>query len=442
MIYFILLVLFDALSVTALTRLSPDKTKMFIKYNALLLSLLFMSLLFSQMIMYPPGSDVSPYAYTKGMLKHITIFGRTYSSWFSMLFAGCCVMALLLNENKTDRFDITVLTAALIVFAVGILRSDSILGALSNGTKFILPFIVYFYIKSRPVIANGKSIENILGFTNIILILQVIISKIFTGSFAASRYYLQMDEEYFGFFNHPHNFTGLLGVCSIWCIYNINNKKNQKQNILLLLCNIVLMYVSGSRSYVYALLATMGYIIFMSFTKSELKSVRKYAYVAIAITVFFGGALLSHLGAGRGTDSANLSGRGERWLGDLAFYATRMDFVKKLLGGGFGYVNDVNKILSGVYINSLNIFIDFLIDTGIVGALLMVFAFGGIFYYFIKQRNRVFSIATAVFFVLASFATNLLDYQMVTIYMILMLFAMKGHTDKATKNERKQKKLL
>ena len=398
-----------------------------------LFMLMITGLVFSQMIMYPPGSDISPYAFMTGQLSHILFAGRTFSSWVSIAIAAYCIYKVFITDRikRMPQQDVIMYACAVVNFVVGVISYYSFGSALSEGTKYILPFLVFGLVKALDSSRFNEAVQKLLTYTNIVLILQVLVCKVVTGRFAASTYYHEMQQEFFGFYNHPHGYTGLLGMLTIWCVYNINRRRHTLLYGGMAVVNMLLMYISGSRSYVYSLLIAVAYILAIAILDKKLSRLRKYTLAAAVAAVFFGHVFISRLGANRVSNTV-LSGRETRWINDMGYYFSNMGIWQKLIGGGFGYINDVNKELSGVFINSLNIFIDVLINNGIVGILLTVIAYWVLFSTFAKKGDRQFTMMTLFFFVVSSFVTNLITYQVITITMVLMLYAMSADSEEAS----------
>ena len=426
MIYLIITLLFSVISYAYLAKLPISGNILHIRFskNSNVLVALITGLFFSQMVMYRPGSNISPYAYSHGLLEQILVLGKTVSNWMSLALVGYCVFRIIIGSQKfkLGKNFIIMYSCVLLTILTGVVQSNSLVSGLSEGVKYLLPFLIFGAIMSLNCLKIGPFITKLLTYTNVIMIIQVLLCKVFTGKFAASTYYWEFQEEYFGFYNHPHNFTGLLGILTIWCIFNINRKNHSFFYILLAMINIGLMYISGSRSYVYSLIISIGYILLVSLFDSKLKRMRKYAITLFTLMFFFGGAFISNLGSNRVTGDV-LSGRGLRWLTDIQYYLTSTTLAQKFLGGGFGFVNEVNLKLSGVYINSLNIFIDVLLNNGLIGLFLLIIAYGILFSYFVKEGSKQFSITIVLFFVISSVVTNFITYQVVLIYMVLVLHA-------------------
>lgn len=425
MTYLVALAVFEFISFFAINQQLTGNIRIYRKNAYVFMELLLAGLLFSQMIMYRAGSNISPYAYAHGMLEHITIAGRTYSSWLTVVFAAYCLWVIVkrLPVQRLPKGDVLMLLLILMVILFGMMGQGSVSTALTEGLKLALPFLTYRALRSVRPGPGKKTLARLMDYSNAVLLLQVIVCKAVTGKFAASQYYLEMRQEYFGFYNHPHNFTGLLGIFVIWCVFNINQKKTPVKYMVMAAMDLGLMYFSGSRSYVYSVILAVAYILLVSFFDKKLKRMRKYAAMAAAFAVMFGGFFLSHLGAGRVTGSF-LSGREERWLGDIEYFVSRTSLMQKLLGGGFGFVNEVNRTLFNVYINSLNIVIDVLLNSGVIGALFILIAYGILFRFYIKSGNKPFTFMTLIYFFVSSMVTNLISYQVITVYMIVMLSAM------------------
>lgn len=403
-----------------------------IKYKGIeiIIYMLILGMLVSQMIMYKPGSIVSPYAYSRGLLRQIEFAGQTLSSWSSMfLFLYCIYFLCVRGFAKMSKNDVIILVILIFFVLLGFISCDNISISIAQGTKVILPFAVFFVIKGEYMHWDKNVLKKFLSITNYVLLLQVVVCKLLIGKFSASQYYMEYREEYFGFYNHPHNFTGLLGILSIWNIYRIYRKEKAYSSFIMLICNIGLMYISGSRSYVVTLIISITFLCFFSFFYEDLKEIRKLSTLYFSVVILFGGVLISKLGENRVVRDIS-SGRIERWIVDLIYYRDSMSFVEKIFGGGFDYIYILNLKKFGVYINSLNIIIDYLINNGILGLLFIMGAYIYIFLFFIKSGHKFFSCTVSLFLLSSSMITNMVLYPVIMVYCVLVLFAIGIDTNR------------
>lgn len=420
-VIYLLILIFAIVIEGTMLEFSCNSLKIKYTKTRIVIYLLIFGMLISQMLMYKPGSIVSPYAYSKGLLQQIEFGGQTLSSWFSIiLFLYCIAVFFMKGYSRVSKNDVFILGILTLFCVMGVCGSDNIINAVAQGIKIILPFVVFFVLKNNYL--NKEILNKFLVLSNYVLVIQVLMCKILTGKFAASKYYMEYQEEFFGFYNHPHNFTGLLGILSIWNIYRIYRKENRYISFIILICNIVLMYISGSRSYVVTLIVSITLLAFFSYFVVDLKKIRNLSTLYFVIVILFGGILISRFGANRVVQDIS-SGRIERWIKDLIYYKEKMPLVEKLIGGGFDFIYVVNQKIFGVYINSLNIFVDYLVNNGIIGLILIIGAYTYLFRFFIKNGNRIFSYIVLLFMLSSSMITNMVLYQVVMVYAVLILFS-------------------
>ena len=399
-----------------------DDGKIIFEKNNMVFIILLFNLMLSQMLMYTPGSNISPYAYVSGDLQHITFLGQTFSTWCSLLLLLFLLYTIFIKKyKKICKMDYIILGSLFIFLLCGCLLSTSVTEGMTMALKILLPILIFIFIKYEDKSLDLKSFFNLLTFINYFLIIQVLLCKLITGKFSAFHYYLEFNEEYFGYYNHPHNFTGLLGVFALWSLFLINKKCHTFSNIILFVTNILLMYISGAKSYVISLLCALALLGIKAFMDKKLLGLRKYVIFTIFILIIFGGALWANFGANRVVGDVT-SGRIDRWLSDLIYFRDHMTIFQKTVGGGFDQVYLVNKQLQGVYINSLNLFIDFLMNNGILGTAFIISVYIWMFAGLAKNsKNKSFIYAAMIYFFTASFITNMVTYQVVMAYIIFMI---------------------
>ena len=381
------------------------------------------NLYLSQLFMYYPGADVSPYAYVHTMLNQIKFAGMTLSAIFSIVIILFIVIVIFIIHRLRSRDTLYMMTFIIVPCLIGMAISGDIGSELDSLMKLLTPFLVCLFLVSCDSQLLYQRVTKLIYAVNSMLIVQVIVCKIFYGQFAAYNYYYEMAEEYFGYYNHPHSFTGLLAVLSIYNVYAINKKEHRAFNAALLVINVLLMWVSGVRTYVVALLVGLVVIGLYSLRSSNMRYLRKYVYAGIFVAAIIGQRIYSSFGAQRVTADSS-SGRLLRWAMDLSYYRNSFSPFEWILGRGTDAVNDINQSLFGVSINSLNMLIDLLLNYGVVGLILIVTAYILLFKHMYSQNEAGFFWGTIAFFVATSMINSIISYVTIMTMIMLILYVM------------------
>lgn len=390
------------------------------KYFGILIFFLYVA----QLFMYAPGSDVSPWAFSVGRISAFRVAGLTLSAFVSIVLLAFIFFNVLLRQKVYSQTSIVMLLLALLPNLIGLVGSDSIMSSLDYFIKIISPFIIYFYMSRNMDRDNVDWFKRLITTIQLLLVLQVLACKVIYGHFAAHNYYYEMSEEYFGYYNHPHSFTGLLAFLCLWNVYEINRKERVALNIVLALISLLLMYISGVRTYVVALAAGLLCVGIYSLQSSSMKRLRNYVYLAIVAMILVGPKLLSSFGVSRVTGDVS-SGRFERWFADVSYVLNHYSVFELLFGRGLEASVSVNQEIFGVSINSLNLFVDMFMDYGGVGMLLMTVAYISLFKLTWTKQNRGFQMGMLVTFFVTCFINSVVSYITIMTMMVLILHVMK-----------------
>lgn len=385
--------------------------------------LLLFELSLAQLFMYEPGADVSPYMFSIGELSSINIGGLTLASITSIAIDWFVVCYILIQRRKIEKSNVMMFFLVLIPNVIALLKNFSFGSELADFIKILSPFIIYIYIGKVLKAYNVKWFSKLLTSINLMLICQVFICKIVYGSFSAHNYYYEIAEETFGFYNHPHAFTGVLAFFVLWNVYKINKKENVKLNILLAIISVLFMWFSGVRTYILALAAGLAFIGWKAISSSEMKYIKKYVYLALVLIIVFGPFIISSFGATR--DNSNLSSdRLMRWTYDLS-YMFNSSLSTILAGGGMRYIEKISSTFVGWEINSLNLFIDNFANYGLIGVVLISTSYYLLFKKsFIKDANG-FQIGIFITFLVASCINSVTVYILIMIIIVMMLSIIK-----------------
>lgn len=392
--------------------------------NLLFLPLIFL-LYIAQLFMIVPGSDISAASY--GKFKTYSFFGMSYSTIISMLLIMYCIIKLVVKKKISLKNNDLFFIYALVVFNIlGLLMgNNSFSEKIDMLAKINMPIIIYLFLKYSYSLESLDIVNKLFLIINIIFIVQVPVCKLLTGRFAASTFYTYiMSEEYYGFYSSPHAFSAMLGVLSIWNLKNINNNFYKKTSVICLGCNVILMFLSGVRTYVLDLIISVGILFLFSLYTKKLSTIKKMGIIAIMIVLLFSGFIIDKLANSRFNSSYNTvevtSGRGNRWETDIEYFFNENVF-NQLLGNGVKSIYAINSELISVYINSLNIFIDLLIDNGIIGLTCIMYIYYKIFFRKFENKNKYFAYILFVYFFIGSFINNLLPYITVMTASVILL---------------------
>jgi hypothetical protein len=379
----------------------------------------------SQIFILVPGSDASEWSY--GNYNTYSFAGLSYSTWISILLIYLCMLEILLtNPRMIPRRDAHVLLPVLVFFLFGMLVSANFGESVQDAIKLLFPFVLYYFFAWRTLRVDAVKIKYAVLAINLFLVGQVLVCKLLTGKFAANHYYWYvMDEEFFGYYNSPHPFAGVLGLISIWNLWQIGRREHPLFNTALFLCNIVLVFASGVKTYALSVLIAVGIVSVCSLFNSRLRNLRKYVLLTVFAAVLCGGFIAAWYSTSRLNIEFNptslTSGRDSRWEKDLDYFVEQRDAARYLFGNGIGGIYFVNDSLIGRHINSLNVFIDLLVDDGILGMALILYAYYSIFRRaFRGGAAKPVVVAMVCYIVISSFINNLLPY--VTIMPIAMTF--------------------
>ena len=388
----------------------------------------------AQLLMYYPGSDVSPYAYSNANLEAIRFGGFTLSALSSIVITEYIILCLMV-AHKIKGKDTAAFLLALIPNCFSLVLTDSVSTGVSSFLKMMLPFIISVFIGKTIHAGNVNMYRKTILATNIIIVGQVFLSKLIYGSFGAYNYYYELQDEFFGFYNHPHSFTSLLSVLVFFNIYEINKKRLIGLNLVLCGCSMIFMYMTGVRTYMVSLAAGLAWVGIAALHHSKMRRLRKYVYVVLICCLIVGPTLIQNLGSGRDYISADFSsGRFVRWISDAAYVVSQFSPAEKLFGRGVNAVYAINERIFGVSINSLNLFIDLLCDYGFVGGIMMLAAYWKIFQNNWSQGTKGFVGGFIVSFIVSAIINSPVSYVPTMSAMVAVLILMKTeeHTEAET----------
>ena len=148
----------------------------------------------AQCFMYMPGSDISPYNYSLGGLISLKFFGLTLSAISCIILLEFVVVFLLLNRTNKSRKGLIILGCAILPNLIALLITDDITASIDYMIKMGGPFIVFFWSENFINKNNVAYFRKTISLINIIMIGQVILCKLLTGSTNAYNYYYELND--------------------------------------------------------------------------------------------------------------------------------------------------------------------------------------------------------------------------------------------------------
>lgn len=366
----------------------------------------------SQVVLYPPGVDVSPYAFATGQLHANSVAGISVQTWAFGLLALVCLIGLIARRGRTGIRGAPIVWGALgLLLVVPAFTTNSVGAYLDGMGKLVLPVVVYLYL-SRPDPSPPRPLMQLMLAVNLFTVGQVLVCFVATGSFSAHIYYHELTREYFGFYHHPFAMAGVLGICAIAAVHQLTNRVHVWPNAILLVCDLVLIYLSQVRTYTVAVAVGLGAALILLLIRAGR---RRLALIIVGVAAIAGGAIVGLQGLASGRVTADpTSGRFDRWITDLSGFTSTASPVQLIFGGGAQYVLDLNARLIDLRINSLNLLVDNFINLGVVGSLAFLLAWAVVLVDAFRRRDGIFVLALALFVLIAALLSNVFDFPITT----------------------------
>ncbi len=384
--------------------------------------LTFVALVGSQVLLYPPGTDVSPWAYTVLGTRPTVFLGQTVQTWALVALGLVCIVGLVRRaERPLPGFSAVLMCGALLSLGT-LLRSDSISLALEGLAKLLLPPIVFMYLSPRVRPFPRDSVYSLVLVVNLFVVAQSLLSFVLTGSFAANTYYHELRHEYFGYFHHPFAFAGALGVCSLVVLARILQPRPNVLLLVLLGVNLWLILATQVRTFIVAVLVAVAFAL----VYWALHRKRSAALVFVIGIMAIGAISGVNLPRTDRVTSDLSSGRLERWTVAVDYVLGSDSWLSLLFGGGPETIQRVNQEHFGVYINSLNIAIDVLVDSGLVGIVLFSTVWVIIGRHAFGVGNKGLVLSLCVFMTLASVLSNAYYFPFVATLFAIALAALRS----------------
>lgn len=381
------------------------------------LLLLVGALVASGMFVYPPGSDVSAFAFSQSAISApIRIFGQTALAWCSLMLliiAGCVGLG---RQGRLPRGLWLALVVAVIYLGARSLFAVAAGGAdLDLAARQALPLLLFAALATSE--CSQATFERFFVLVNVGLLGQAVVCKILTGSFGANKYYIELPEEFFGYYYSPFAFSGALAVLSVYAMSRVLAGRRVAWWLLLLGCNLWFIWSTQVRTFLVA--AALGMVVLAArhaFVRGRTLIFAGLIFAGVALLAVWTPEMLS-----RGRLVSDLSsGRLERWASDIEGLMSIGSDLDIFVGMGPGSIYELNAQLFGVRINSLNLAVDTLVDFGVFGAALLAVAWFHVLKFARVSSGMGMAAALAVFFVASSMLTSMIDFPVVTSLFVVM----------------------
>ncbi|VEG52326.1 Lipid A core - O-antigen ligase and related enzymes [Mycolicibacterium aurum] len=325
----------------------------------------------SQILQFPPGSDVSPFTIQTVGLWPNTLAGITVITWAFIILTAVSLPGAISRTNDSVEGGLAIWFALVTLSLISLLTTSSANNLVDGVGALAIPVIAYMFLVARIRDAGSDIGTKIIFWVNIFTVGQVGVAYFITGSFGPNRYYRELDQEFFGLFYHPFAFAGILGICTVVAFRHVLGRRQIALNATLVALNVGFIVLSDVRTYILATAVGLAIsVLVLTIRRRHLALALAIPSLVIAAAVIGAGDLIL---SGERVTGAFDSGRFARWQLDLETVWEEAGIVQLYFGGGPQYILELNQSLFGSNINSLNLAIDLLVDFGIVGSILYIF---------------------------------------------------------------------
>lgn len=373
----------------------------------------------SQVLQYPPGTDISPFAAQTSGLRPNTFAGQTVITWAFVFLAAVSLPGAMGRARKAIPGAISIWFALATVALVSVFTADSAKNLVDGVGKFAIPVIVYIFLSVKVRDSESDMGSRLVLWVNVFTIGQVVFAFFLTGSFGPNRYYRELGQEFFGLYYHPFAFVGVLGICTIVAFRHILGRRRVALNATLLVLNLSLILLSQVRTYIVA--TAFGLVIAVAILIIRRRQLLLAVIIMILLTMAipFGTENLSFADDRVTGDFA--SGRFDRWQLDIETVWNQAGVFQLFFGGGPQYVFGLNELLFRRWINSLNLFVDLFVDFGIIGILLFLLIWSVIIRDAARLGDLLLVCSLVAFVAVASMISNVIEFPAVSVLFAVAL---------------------
>jgi len=378
-------------------------------------------LIVSQVLIFSPGTDVSPYAFTTNPPLPRTYGGATVQVWAILLLLALCGARFVFSSPRSasSAYGWTV-AAVVTVSAAGAVTSDNFPVFAEGVGKLVLPLLLFLCFTSLAGPGIDRTLTKLVIVVNLFTVGQAVLARALTGQFAANRYYIELPQEYFGYFYHPFAFAGILGACSIVLINEIRQRRHRFLMTLLVTTNVFFIFQSQVRTYILATaISFIISLIGLTVGRRSAKATFLIAGVLSLVALSIGSGLVA---GSRNTSDAS-SGRLDRWALDVSYTWDTASVGQLLFGGGPGYISEINSRLFGVQINSLNALIDVFVDFGLIGLMLVVAAWATLLREHYLRAGNPLVLAVVTLLSVSALVTSPIEFPAVAVMLVVAAWA-------------------
>lgn len=376
----------------------------------------------SPILIFPPGTDVSPYAAYYGALTPITYGGVTVQVWSILALLTVCGFGLLRVGFRSGSPGVawTIAAAASAIVGGALTTSDFALLAEGIG-KLLLPLLIFSFATAIKRSGDHRKFATLALLINIFTLGQAFVCKFATGRFAANTYYIELPEEYFGYFYHPFAFVGVVSACTIVVVNEFVQGRRRPAMALLLVLNFAFIYQTQVRTYILA----VAVALLVAFIGTTFGRRSPLATIVVAFLLSLLALLLGrNLVAGSRVTSDASSGRLDRWTADIESVWGNAPIHQLILGGGPSSIFELNQQLFGVYINSLNAAIDIFVDYGLLGLLTALTAWALLIRDQYRSTQNPLMLSAAVLLLISATVTSPLEFPVVGVVLVVAMLAL------------------
>ena len=387
----------------------------------------FVMFLFSQVLQFSPGVDVSPWAFAHIGVRPNSFLGLSIQTWAGAFLGVVCLTGSL---NKRATFLLAhkfVLGSLGVVIISSLVMTGSIQPVIDNLGQVVIPVLSYIYLSSLNQLERRDYTSNLMMLACLFTVLQVLVSKLYFGAYAAHNYYYELEEEYFGFFHHPFAFVGVLGICAIVLLFVIVERKFRFSYIILFVVCNCLIVLTQVRTYLVAVV--VGLVVgccLILLSRRKLVILFVAFPLMLAIVLYLGRDIVGAFASDRANTDLS-SGRLERWATDLSTFLDQASVPELFFGGGADRVHSINEQLVGVRISSLNFFVDTFINYGLIGLILLLSTLIIVLLDAARRGNKGLVMSLAVFLLVAAFITSPFEFPIVGVTLSIAMCSLPNY---------------
>jgi len=407
-------------------------------------------------VVQAPGIDIHP---SRLILLALVLL------WIYYIFKSDLFRSRLTEYNQLYRFFFLFIMLLLLTKFSGVLVSSYPIAAFNGFFKeltevFIPAFLFLALVKKREILDKVISILTWVGVIVVLIglweyqiqttVFQAYLPSFLTGS---KEHILESiapkirDGEYRlqSLFGHPLSYAQYLALIFPFFIYQFFKRKQKLYKAFWLLISLALIFVmfgTGSRSVMPALIVELGVLLVMMifiFLKNNKSSFLGWLYIVLSPVVLIGGALMVLVGRQTfmgGSDLAYSSTQARFEMWDLGLERIASSPFQGLIGFGHSTATEVINWHGGASIDTY--FLSVLIETGIIGFVMFVFMilftiYVGFMNWMTSQQKdhlQIALIASILGYSVIALISSLTHILHIFYIMIALVFASKWLTQK------------